>query len=114
MRAGAAIALLHQAVAKVRSGGSIETVALAVVCAAAGLLLLAGLWTPIAAALVATIEFWNAFAESGDLWLHIVLAVLAASLALIGPGAWSVDARLFGWKRIDIRTQDRQDQGPRP
>ena len=24
---------------------------------------------------------------------------------LLGPGAWSVDARLFGWKRIDIENQ---------
>jgi len=23
----------------------------------------------------------------------------------VGPGAWSGDSRLFGWKRIDIRNQ---------
>jgi hypothetical protein len=28
---------------------------------------------------------------------------IGAGLALLGPGAWSVDARLFGWKRIDVR-----------
>jgi hypothetical protein len=32
-----------------------------------------------------------------------MLATLGAALALLGPGGWSVDARLFGWKRIDIR-----------
>ena len=28
---------------------------------------------------------------------------VAAALAMLGPGAWSVDARLFGRKRIQIR-----------
>ena len=27
---------------------------------------------------------------------------MGAALELVGPGAWSVDARLFGWKRIDV------------
>ena len=26
----------------------------------------------------------------------------AGALAMLGPGRWSVDARLFGWKRIDL------------
>ena len=28
------------------------------------------------------------------------LGALGAALALVGPGAWSVNAYLFGWKRI--------------
>jgi len=32
--------------------------------------------------------------------MAVVLAVLGVSLAMIGPGAWSVDARLFGRKQI--------------
>jgi putative oxidoreductase len=96
------MALLNQAVVKLRIGGPIEPVALAVAGAGAGILLLAGLWTPVAAALVVVIALRNAFSHSGDPWLYIVLATLAAGLALLGPGAWSVDARLYGWKRIDI------------
>ena len=51
-------------------------------------------------ALVAIVELWIAFSYPGDPWNRIMLAVLAASLAMVGPGAWSIDARLFGRKRI--------------
>jgi putative oxidoreductase len=107
MRLVAGIALLDQAVAKLRIGIPIETALLAVLGAGAGMLLLAGLWTPIAGALVVVIELRNAFSQSGDSWFHIMLATLAAGLTLLGPGACSVDARLFGWKRIDIRDLQR-------
>ena len=70
---------------------------------AAGMLLLAGLWTPIAGVLLAIIEIWCAFTHPHDPWSYILLATLGAALAMLGPGAWSVDARLFGWKRIDLR-----------
>ena len=70
---------------------------------AAGILLLAGLWTPIAGALAAAVGIWNSVAEPGNLSANIFLVTIAIGLALLGPGAWSVDARLFGWKRIDVR-----------
>jgi uncharacterized membrane protein YphA (DoxX/SURF4 family) len=107
MRVGAAIVLLDHALVKLRIGGPIESVAFAVLGAGAGILLLAGLWTPVTGALVVVIALWNASARSGDLWLYVMLATLGAGLALLGPGAWSLDARLFGWKRIDFR--DRQN-----
>jgi uncharacterized membrane protein YphA (DoxX/SURF4 family) len=40
--------------------------------------------------------------QQGDTWIHVFLAAIAASMAMLGPGAWSIDARLFGRKRIDI------------
>jgi len=67
-----------------------------------GILLLAGLWTPIAGALQAIIEVWIFLAKDGSS-LNLLLAALGVSLVMLGPGAWSVDARLFGRKRIDIR-----------
>jgi putative oxidoreductase len=73
-----------------------------VLATGAGILLLAGLWTPFAGTLSALIELWRAFSQPGDALTHILLVTLGAALALVGPGAWSVDARLFGWKRINI------------
>jgi putative oxidoreductase len=70
--------------------------------AVAGILLLVGLWTPMVGALVAVMEMWTIFSRSGDPWISIMLAVLGATLAMIGPGAWSIDAHLFGRKHFEI------------
>jgi uncharacterized membrane protein YphA (DoxX/SURF4 family) len=75
--------------------------------AAGGLLILIGLWTPLSGWVVAAFALWNAVSPSGDPWANILLAAIGAALALVGPGAWSIDARLFGWKRIDIRERPR-------
>jgi putative oxidoreductase len=75
-------------------------VASAAIAAAAGALLLVGLWTPLAGTLIAIVETWAAFTHSANPVLSVMLAMLGASLAMIGPGAWSVDARLFGRKHI--------------
>lgn len=68
--------------------------------AALGLFILAGLWTPFVGALVAVVELWTVFAGGSDIWKSIMLAAFGGTLAMIGPGAWSVDARLFGRKHI--------------
>ena len=67
-----------------------------------GSLLLAGLWTPVAGGLQAIIEVWTIFARGTAPSIHVLVATLGVSLVMLGPGAWSVDARLFGRKRIDI------------
>lgn len=69
-----------------------------------GSLLLGGLWTPLAGSLQAIIELWIAFSRGGIQETHLLLAALALCVVMLGPGAWSIDARLFGRKRIDIRT----------
>ena len=75
--------------------------------AGAGVLLLTGLWTPISGGALALVELWIGLSQRGDPWVAILLGSLGAALALIGPGAWSLDARFFGRKRIDIRDQRR-------
>jgi uncharacterized membrane protein YphA (DoxX/SURF4 family) len=101
MRLVVGIAIVVHGVPTLRGGLPIAPAILHVLAVAAGLLLLAGLWTPMAGALVAIIALWNTFSEPGDPWPNILLGTLGAALALLGPGGWSVDSRLFGWKRID-------------
>jgi putative oxidoreductase len=81
--------------------GSLPPTALDLIAAVAGIFLLAGLWTPFAGTAVAMAEVWIVFSQPADPWTHFLLAILGASLALFGPGAWSVDARLFG-RRIFV------------
>ena len=68
---------------------------------AAGTLLLLGLWTPIVGTSIALIEVWKMFMLPGDKWVWLLFATTGAALAMLGPGLWSVDARLFGWKRVE-------------
>jgi len=75
------------------------------VAVVAGTLLLAGLWTPMAGVIVVVVEIWFAFSGNGHLENSILLATLGAALAALGPGFQSIDARLFGRKRIDIRNR---------
>jgi putative oxidoreductase len=69
---------------------------------ACGILLLAGLWTPLVALILALLLLWNGIAHRPFEALPFILMAIAASTAMLGPGAWSLDAVLFGRKRIDI------------
>ena len=102
MRAVAAISPLHRAIAELLTVPAPAPINLQLIAAAAGALLLAGLWTPVAGVLLAITELCLVFSHPIDPWRHILLGALGAALAMLGPGAWSVDARLFGRKRIQI------------
>jgi len=70
-----------------------------------GILLLAGLWTPVAGALQAIIDGLDFLSRGDGASCTSCSRALGVSLVMLGPGAWSVDARLFGRKRIDIRSR---------
>jgi len=88
---------------------------LVLVVAIGTIALVAGLWTPVTGGLLAFEEALRAlslYSPPQDLtWIHAFLAVLSASVAMLGPGAWSLDARLFGRQRFDIdRARRRRSQ----
>ena len=106
MRLVAGIAAIADGVAHLQSGLAAEILVIHVLAMAAGILLLAGLWTPISASVVAVFAIWVAVMETVYWRAGILLAAIGAALALLGPGIWSIDARLFGWKRIDLRDRE--------
>jgi putative oxidoreductase len=71
----------------------------------AGVLLLFGLWTPLAGTAIAIVEVWIFLARSGNSLIAIMLVSLGATVAMIGPGVWSIDAQLYGRKRIEPSRQ---------
>lgn len=83
---------------------------LAVLTFASGAFLLAGLMTPLVAVLVAASGvgmalLWNPLANQDlfDSYLAIGnLIVLPIAIAFLGPGAFSLDARMFGRREITI------------
>jgi len=93
--------------AQLHRSASLEVITCGVIAALSGLLLLVGLWTPFTGAIVTITELCIVLSHGADPRLSIMLAGLGAALALLGPGAWSVDARLYGWKRIEIRRHDK-------
>ena len=84
----------------------------AILLTGAGILLIAGLWTPIAGASVALTELWKMLMLPGDKALWLMLATAGAALAMLGPGLWSIDARLYGWKRLEPIPRKRTFNSP--
>ena len=69
--------------------------------ALAALLLIAGLWTPVAGAVIAVVAI-SGILKTGELLNgRLLAATIGGALTMLGPGRWSIDSRLFGWRRID-------------
>ena len=82
----------------------------AIVLLAGGALLLAGFLTPFASGLVGLCVLGIAFSfvpappsvPSGAQLISLVIVLIAVGIALLGPGAFSIDGYLFGRREIVI------------
>jgi hypothetical protein len=100
MRTVVGAVVLWQTVPRLWSGPPLQIVASGCVALAA-LLLIAGLWTPVAGAVIAVVALSDIL-RTGELLNGRLLAVtIGGALTMLGPGRLSIDARLFGWKRIE-------------
>jgi hypothetical protein len=77
-----------------------------------GGLFVMGLWTPVAGALLALTAGFDVYIYPALRCQWALVGTVAIAAALIGPGRWSVDCRLFGWKRIDIPERRRPEPPP--
>ncbi len=65
--------------------------------------IIVGLGTPIVATLVCLLQLGSLLMFDREFEPHLIRAAVSLSLALLGPGAWSIDARLFGRRRVEIK-----------
>ena len=103
------VALIHFGIANVRGEAPALIVVLQIIGIGSGIVLLAGLFTPVAGGVAAivnvSIAIFRSSSHSGDPWIALTQAILAGALAMTGPGAWSIDARRFGRKHIRLRNR---------
>ena len=102
IRLVAGISLITDGIQILQSGMSPQPLALGILAIGVGGLVVVGLWTPLAGLMVVVLSVGEIAYLHYSLHSGILLSAMGVSLALIGPGAQSVDARLFGWKRIEF------------
>jgi uncharacterized membrane protein YphA (DoxX/SURF4 family) len=67
-----------------------------------------GLLTPICASLCCLIEFYSLTITGEQDMFHLVISILtSAILATLGPGAYSLDARIFGRRLLTVPHRQR-------
>jgi len=102
IRITAGAALITDGRERVYSGQHLGLLTLGVLTIADGVLMTAGLWTPLSGSLALALSVSDVLFYHEGPCPAILLACMGAGVALVGPGALSIDAWLFGLKRIDI------------
>ena len=94
--------LLTNGIAWLASGQHRDATAPAIIGIAAGLLMLIGIWTPVGSVLAVISQSWTLLVGRIMPQTGILLISISLAVAMLGPGAWSIDALLFGRHRLDI------------
>ena len=94
------IILIQSGLRFLEGAGGAATIAPQSICALLSIFLVTGLWTPAAGVLIAAVEAWELIHHNSDANAAIMIGTLSVTLAMIGPGAYSIDAVLFGRKQI--------------
>jgi putative oxidoreductase len=102
LRVAASILLILDGAIALQLRADLRTTIVQSVALGAGTLLLLGLWTPIAGVLVTLVEVCVVLLGTAHVRSSILLGAVGAALVALGPGSTSIDARLFGRKRLDI------------
>jgi putative oxidoreductase len=106
LRLVASSSMVARGLPGLRAAQALQPAILELAAVLAGAFLAVGLWTPVSGCLVAAFALWDLITKPGDHWSSILLGAMGVALAMIGPGIWSLDTRLFGWRRIVIRDRN--------
>ena len=103
LRIGLSVVIFEAAAGLLARAGSLWAMAMV---GSAALMFCLGFMTPVVCALCVVLD--AAYLLSGGDTIapvHLCLVLDAVALALLGPGGYSIDARLYGRQRIAIPTE---------
>jgi hypothetical protein len=93
-----------------KSGLSSTSLAASILHLSLSAMVVVGLWIPMTGAVLALAALVDAYLHPELRECGVVVGIVSAATALVGPGRWSVDARLFGWRRLEIQESKRHDR----
>jgi uncharacterized membrane protein YphA (DoxX/SURF4 family) len=103
LRVAAAIPLLLAAAPVLADESGLAGIPLKLIEIGDCVFLLIGLGTPYAAGLQVLIEGWLALVQGAFNPDHLARLLVGLALLMTGPGQYSLDRRIYGPKRIELR-----------
>ena len=103
-----AVSVIVQTIAYLRAAETLAGWSIVALLLASAACLLLGFVTPVAAVLIGLTSLGLALWTTSYPIQELEVVVLATVIALLGPGAFSIDARMFGRREILIPVTRRQ------